>query len=125
MSTPSSKPLKPITYGKDFNFYKEVSVSSAVFGGDTAPDGYSATDGYDCNAIITFSTQGVMFLNQGSTSAQVVEVSFNGNTVHDVLDPSQPSKGITYDNRVVSKIWFRVKSGSTGPITVSIRAWAK
>lgn len=122
-ATPTN-PFKPITYGKDNNFYKEVSVSSSIFGGDTAPDGYSAIDGYNCNALITFSTQGVIFLNHGLTSTQVIEVSFNGNTVHDVLDPSQPSKGVTYDNRVISKIWFRVKSGSTGPIIVSIRAWA-
>lgn len=124
MPTPSTNPFKPITYGKDYNFYKEITVSSSVFGGDTAPDGYSTTDGYDCNAFIWFPTQGVMFLNQGLTSSQVVEVSFNGNTLHDVLDPTQPSKAIVYDNRVISKIWFRIRSGSSGPVTVSIRAWA-
>lgn len=95
------------TQGRDFNFFKRVSVTSTEF--QDSPD-----------AIITFPTHGVIFLNEGTG---VVEVSFNGNTVHTELNSADASKGIAFDNRNVSTVWLRVKSGSTGPISVRIEAW--
>lgn len=106
--------------GHDFNYYKKLSVNWSQFG---APDGYTVADGYGPDLIITFPTTGLLLLNEGTTSSQVVEYSFNGNTVHGELDPSLPSKGIIFDNRVVSLIWFRIKSGSTGPVTIRVDAW--
>lgn len=105
-----------VTNGKDFNYYKKVSVDNITFGGQSV-------DGYQPSAFISFSTQAVMFLNEGTTSSQVVEYSFNGTTVHGELDPTLPSRAVAFDNRVISKIWFRVKSGSSGPITVRVDAW--
>ena len=32
---------------------------------------------------------------------------------------------LVFDNRSMNKIWFRVKQGSTGPISVRVEAWAK
>lgn len=94
------------TQGKDFNFFQRINVTNTEFS-DT-PD-----------AIITFTTQGIIFLNEGSG---VVEVSFNGNTVHTELNSGDSTKGLAFDNRVVSMIWLRVKSG--GPtIPVRIEAW--
>jgi len=107
----SNDPLAPITYGRDFNFYKKMSVSATAFN-------------TDADMIITFTTQGVQFLNLGSGTANVIEFSFNGNTVHGELDASRVSAGITFDNRVVCKIWFRIQSGSTGPVDVSVNAWS-
>jgi hypothetical protein len=108
------------TQGRDSSFYKQIAVNWTTFGGS----GIYASDGYSPDVIITFTTQGLMLLNLGSGSTNVVEYSFNGNTVHGELNPTNPSAGMTFDNRVQSLIWFRVKSGSTGPITVSVQAWA-
>jgi hypothetical protein len=109
MTTPQLNNLGPNIKGRDFNFYQKVSVTSSTF--TNIPD-----------IKITFTTQTVMFLNENTTG--VVEYSFNGNTVHGELDPSLPSKGMSFDNRIISSIWFRVKSGSSGPITVRVDAWA-
>lgn len=104
----STDPLAPITYGRDFNFFQKSAITSSVFN-------------TDADMIIKFPTQSVMFLNLGSGT---IEFSFNGNTVHGELNSANPSVGLTFDNRVISKIWFRIQSGSSGPITVSVQAWA-
>jgi len=104
-----------ITNGRDYNFYQKVSVVATDFG-------LNAVDGQQPDIIIPFPTQTVMFLNEDSTN--VVEYSFNGNTVHGELDPSKPSKGLTFDNRSLSLVWFRVKSGSTSPVVIRIDAWS-
>lgn len=99
-------------YGRNYNFFQKVTVTATTFGG-------SSTDGYQPDLIITFPTQGLLLLNEDTAS--VVQVSFNGITIDDQLDPTLPSKGIAYDNRVVSKIWFQLYSGASA--VVSIRAW--
>jgi hypothetical protein len=111
--------IKKTTFGKDYNYYNKVAVNWSQFG---APDGYTDADGYGPDAIITFTTSTVMFLNEANSG--VVEYSFNGTTVHGELDAGLPSKGMTFDNRVISKIWFRLKNGSTGPINIRIDAWS-
>lgn len=111
MSYKYSLPTDKIVLGRDFNYYNKVNVTVGSFA--------SA-----CDVLITFTTQTVMLLNE-DTGSDVVEYSFNGNTLHGELDPSLPTKAMTFDNRVISKIWFRVKSGSTGPIVVRIDAWAR
>jgi hypothetical protein len=104
------------TQGKDFNFYTKLEISSTSFGGDSV-------DGYQPDTIITFPTQSVIFCNEETGSSKVVEYSFNGYTVHGELDPTLPSRTMTFDNRVISMIWFRVKSGSSGPLTIRIDSW--
>lgn len=106
--------------GTDFNFYNSTAVSWTQFG---ASDGYTTVDGYGPDLFIKFSTQGVMFTNE--TTGQVVEYSFNGNTVHGVLDGAAASttRSVTFNNRVVSLIWFRLRSGSAGPATITTTAW--
>ena len=94
------------TRGRDFNFFQRANVSNADF--HENPD-----------MVITFSTTGLLFLNEG---IGVVEFSFNGNTVHGSLNSADPSKGISYDNRGVSTIWFRRVSGDPS-ITVRVEAW--
>lgn len=99
--------------GRDFNYFQKVNVNWSNFGG-------GATDNIGPDLCITFSTTGVMFLNEGSGT---VEYSFNGNIVHGELNSNNLTQGISFDNRVISLIWFRCKIGSSGPITVSVHAW--
>lgn len=106
-TTPNT-PFEKNTVGRDFNFYKKVNVESSDFN-------------EECDAIITFSTQTVMMLLENNIG--VAEYSFNGNTVHGELNASLPSRAISFDNRKITKIWFRLRSGSSGPLTVRIDAW--
>jgi hypothetical protein len=105
------------TLGRDFNFFESASITATGFGS-------GSDDGYQPDMIITFPTYGLIFTNE--TSGQVVEYSFNGSTVHGQLDGTATSttRSVTFLNRVVSKIWFRLKSGSGGPATVTVTAWA-
>jgi len=100
--------------GIDYNYFQKVSVNTSTYGG-------SSGTGMVPDCIIWFPTAGVQFLNLGTG---VVEVSFNGNTTHMELNSANVSAGMTFDNRIISKIWFRVQTGSSGPIVVSVNAWA-
>jgi|SRR5271166_3978285 len=103
------------TYGFDYNFFQKIAVSATTFGG-------SSIDGYQPDTICPFTTQTVMFVNLGSGT---VEYSFNGNTVHGELNSANVNTvALTFQNRVISKIWFRVQTGSSGTINVSVQAWA-
>ncbi len=99
---------------RDWNYFQKYDVTETTFGG-------ASVDGYQPALLIPFTTSSVMFLNEGTG---VVEFSFNGTTVHGELDSTKVSVAQTFDNRVICKIWFRLKTGSTGPITVSVSAWA-
>lgn len=103
------------TKGRDFNFFAKLSVTATTFGG-------GSTDGYQPDIVITFPTQGVLLFNEGTG---VVEYSFNGTTVHGELDSTKASASLRFDNRIVDCAWFRIKSGSSGPIIISIHAWGK
>lgn len=102
------------TVGKDFNFFQKIDVSATTFGGNSV-------SGKQPDIVITFSTQGLFFLNEGTGT---VEYSFNGSTVHGELNSANASKSLSFDNRVVSLIWLRIKSGSSGPITIRVDAWS-
>jgi hypothetical protein len=102
-----------ITYGRDWNYFQKFTVTSTTFGG-------GSVDGYQPDGIITFSTQHVIFTVEG-TANQVVEVSFNGTTVHCVLNAGDSAyKTIAMPTRRVSKFWLRASGGS--PV-VSVQAW--
>lgn len=106
-----------ITNGRDFNFFEKLQVSTTTFGGDSV-------DGYQPDMVITFPTYGLILHTEDSGS-NIIEYSFNGNTVHGELIPGTGRSTPTFINRQVSLIWFRVKTGSTGPITISVEAWNK
>lgn len=99
-----SDPYGPINYGKDFNFFKKLTVN--------------ITDGYfpsQCQILIPFMTQTVTFdLESGSS----VEYSFNGNTLHGDMTAGEASENLVFENRVINKIFFR------GTGVVRIEAWA-
>lgn len=102
----SNDPKAAITYGRDFNFFQKITVTTGSFN-------------VDADIVITFPTQGIIILNEDGYGS-IVQVSFNGNTVHDEMNPVI-SRGFAYDNRVISKIWFRLETGSSA--VVSVRAW--
>lgn len=98
---------------RDHDYFQKVSVNWTTFGG-------GSSDGIGPDLIITFSTSNAKFLNEGTG---VIEYSFNGNHVHGELNSANVTQALSFDNRVISTIWFRVKTGSTGPIVVSVQAW--
>lgn len=102
----SNNPLFPIEYGRDYNFFNKITVVATTF--NTA-----------CDVLITFPTQTVTLFLEG-TGAQRIEYSFNGNTVHGDMTIGQASASLTFENRVISKIWFQAVSGE--PV-VRIEAW--
>lgn len=99
--------------GKDYNFYQKIDVSRTTFG--------VIDDGYFPDLFIQHGGNHLLILNENTSG--VVEYSFNGNNVHGELDPTLPTKAMSFDNRPVSKIWFRVKSGSAGPIKIRVDSW--
>jgi hypothetical protein len=103
----SNNPLAPVTYGRNWNFFQKITVTSPSF------------NTTNCDMIITFISQGIMILNE--TSSTIVQVSFNGTDIADEINSSLIS-GVSYDNRVVSKIWFKISSGASA--TISVRAWS-
>lgn len=103
------------TQGNDFNFFQKVTVTASTFGG-------GSVSGAQPDIIIKFATQGIYLLNEGTLSTQVIEYSFNGSNLHGELDPTLPSRGLMFDNRQVSMIWFRLKAGSSSTV-LSVAAW--
>jgi hypothetical protein len=100
------------TLGRDFNFFQKVTVTWSTFGA-------GSVNGVQPDLIVTMPTAGFLLFNEDSTS--IVQVSYNGTTVHDELNPALASRGIAYDNRTVSTIWFRLSSGASA--VVAVRAW--
>lgn len=100
----------------NYNYFKKINVNWSDFGGSGNTFGT-----VNAEMFIPFTTQGLLILNETSDK---VEYSFNGVDVHGELAYGTPSQGISFDNRAVSLIWFRLKSGSAGPITVSVQAWS-
>ena len=100
----TNNPLGPIQWGKDFNYYKKLTVSAGAF----------ATN---ADVIITFPTYTVNF-NLETTG--VVQYSFNGTDIHGEMDSTKVSKDLSFQNRPVCKIWFKLISGAG---TVRIEAW--
>lgn len=102
-----------INYGQSFDYFKRISVTATTFG--------SSADGYHQDIRFPFLTHTVMFLNEGTG---VIEASFNGTDVHTELNSADLSKQMIFPNRVIQKVWLRVKTGSSGPISVRVEAWS-
>ncbi len=101
-------PLGPITVGKDYNYFEKVTVASASF--NSEPDSFFNIKGQQSFSLV----------NEGTG---VIEYSYNGTTLHGDMTPSSPTAAIFFDNRRVSKIWFRLKSGAAS--VVRVEAWSK
>lgn len=95
-----------IDNGKDFNFFAKVTIANAAF----SPVSSDLT-------VAFRGKTGFLIMNEGSG---VVEISYNGNTVHGEFDSTKDSKTQKFENRYVSKIWFRLKSGSACVMQVQV-----
>ncbi len=102
----SNDPKAAITWGRDFNFFQNETVTSAGFAADA-------------DMVITFPTYTVTFVLTGGGKLQY---SFNGNTVHGDMDSSAGSltASLTFQNRQITKIWFKNISGTTN---IRVEAW--
>jgi hypothetical protein len=115
--------------GRDYNYFNKIAVSWSAFGGGNSgnPD-----------VFIPFSTDWVQFINLtvdgyvptsspsqfSPSSVSVVEYSFNGNTVHGELGSGAHNVELTFQDRVIGLIWFRLQSGSgPGTVNVSVQAF--
>ncbi len=111
-----------VTYGYAHNYFNKLAVNWTTFGG-------GAVDGYQPDMIINLPepTYTVIITNLSTptvpVSTSVIEYSFDGNTVHGELGNHINNLSLTFENRVISCIWFRVQSGSSGTINVSVQAW--
>lgn len=63
---------------------------------------------------------GLSLINRGS---KVVCYSFDGETDHGDLYPSDPSKGLVFDHRDRPRMWLRLDDGETGSSVVRVEAW--
>jgi hypothetical protein len=102
--------------GKRYSFYVKVDVSKTSFALEA--------DGYAPDVFIDFPVHCIRLINEDA-GADVVEYSFEGYQASGELVPgtTSPTRMLEFYNIAVSGIWFRVKSGSTGPITVRVDAW--
>lgn len=109
-------PIGKKTQGRDFNFFKRLSITNTTFG--LQPDGYVP------DIIIPFQTAfgGVIFTTEETSPSSIIEYSFNGSTVHGELIPGSARASLTFYHRPISMVWFRVKSGSP-PLSLTVEAW--
>jgi hypothetical protein len=100
-------PRGPITSGVDHNFFQKVIVTATSFPADS-------------DVVMRFrgAVKTLTMVNEG---ASVIEYSFNGNTLHGDMTPGTPTAALSFDNRPMSKIWFRTAGG---PATVRVEAWS-
>lgn len=97
-----------ITNGYNYNFFQKVTVTS---------DEFSEL----ADVVFNFKYQNSFTLsNEGSTA---VEYSFNGNDVAGDMTPGKASEALSFDNRKVSKIWFRLVTPG-GSNVVRVEAWS-
>lgn len=99
--------MAKITSGHDYNFFQKITVSSDTFGD---------------NADVIFGIKNVRAFTIANEGTGVVQYSFNGQTLHGDMTPGKASEAIAFDNRCVSKIWFRLASGTAS--IVRVEAWS-
>lgn len=105
MPGPAS-PFLPVVNGIDHNFFKKITINSNTFG---------AT----CDVILPF--KGLITLSLQLEGSNPIEYSFNGNYLHGDMTSGKASATLLFTGRRVSKIWFRVPSGSS---IIRVEAWA-
>lgn len=94
------------------DFFQLVSVSTANF----------------ADASVTFGLDYGSEMHLGmynKHSSAIVEFSSDGTNPIGELDPADGTRGQADDDRKFSKLYFRLKSGSTGPAVVYVKAWVR
>lgn len=97
------------TYGKRNDFFQKPVVTHTATGFPDTPQVF-------VNLYGQFSFS---LVNEGN---DVVEYSFDGNNVSGDMTPNSPTEAMFFDNRPVSRIFFRLPNGG-GPATVRVEAW--
>lgn len=97
----SNNPLGPIQWGRDYNFFNKLAVSAGSFN-------------TNADLIIKFPTYTVTFFLE---SGGPLQYSFNGTDIHGDMTTGQASASLTFQNRPITKIWFK------GTGTVRVEAW--
>ncbi|KKN14932.1 hypothetical protein LCGC14_0991190 [marine sediment metagenome] len=100
-------PRAPITTGFDTNFFQRITVTNLGF-----------VESSDILINIK-NQQSFSMINEGT---DIVEYSFNGRTLHGDMVPGKPSEALMFDNRRISKIWFRAPN--SGSHVIRVEAWA-
>lgn len=98
-----------INHGRDSNFFKKITFNNTDWSED-------AEFIFNLPGQFSFS-----LLNENTNAAEIIEYSFNGNTLHGDMTPTKASHGVVFDNRRVSKIWVRSPSGAS--VTLRVEAW--
>ena len=99
-----TNPLGPINFGKEKFFFQKLVVSAPNFG--TNAD----------IAVTLTSKNSLLFVNQGPG---VIELSFNGISVHAELNISTGTSNLVVTDPSIVKVWFRLKAGA--PSTISVQ----
>lgn len=92
---------------KDTNFFEKFDVSSTSF---------------DVLASWNFISVGIALMVESNNSDDIIQYSFDGETVHGDMRPLFPSEAIIFDNRAQSKVWFR-RATPGDAVTVRVEAW--
>jgi len=92
---------------KDSNFFQKYRVSSTSF---------------EVVASWNFISIGIALMVESNNRNDVIQYSFDGETVHGDMTPTLPSEGIVFDNRFQSKVWFR-RATPGDPVVVRVEAW--
>lgn len=93
---------------KDNNFFDKLAVSSTSF--------------EDHRVGWNFTSVGIAVMIESNNILDVVQYSFDGETVHGDMTPTLPSEAIIFDNRMHNKIWFR-RATPGDPVVTRIEAW--
>lgn len=98
--------MTPKTQGKDYNFFTKTSITDTEFPNESQ---------------ITIPFAGQFGFSMVNESLDVIEYSFNGNTLHGDLTPNSSTQALIFDNRRISAIWFRTAGSDS---LVRVEAWA-
>ena len=77
---------------KDSNFFGKYRISYTSF---------------EAPVTWNFISIGIALMVESNDVTDVIQYSFDGETVHGDMTPTMPSEGIVFDNRFQSKVWFR------------------
>ena len=92
---------------KDNNFFGKYRVFSTNF---------------EIIATWNFTSVGIALMVESNNPTDVIQYSFDGQTVHGDMTPLMPSEAIVFDNRFQSKVWFR-RATPGDPVLVRVEAW--
>lgn len=99
--------MPPIKRNRDVNFFEKLYVSSTVF---------------DTVVTWNFNSVGIALMVQDDDATNVIQYSFDGETVHGDMVPTYPSEAIIFDNRLANKVWFR-RATPGDSVLVRVEAW--